>query len=515
MIYVLSSAESRAFDRYLIDEVGMSPFVLMENAARTVVEESLSLITEKKHPTVYIFCGKGNNGGDGLAAARLFSERECNVHVFLVSRPSELSVDASIQFAYVKKCIHREHVHTYPIKDTHFISHDPPDLIIDALVGTGFSGTLKGKYLDAVRDMMFLAEHFDASIVSVDVPSGLDADTGKTAVRSDDEPMAVAADMTVTMAAVKRGLLLADAPDLVGDLRTAPLGYPIDSWRQEQRIHDRLIGEDELRSLLTKRSAKSSKFDYGHVLSICGSEGMYGAGILSARAALRTGAGLVTLATNAEAAAITAPHPEIMVRQIQEYSSKTLTKVIEKATVIVAGSGLPNNESIAAFAKELLAIDKPLILDAGAVGALVSLMPLLKKRRSLTVLTPHYGEFAMMLGIEREAVEYNVYKLIKEFAGRLNAVIVLKGPVTLIADSKNVYYSSAINPGMATAGTGDVLGGIIGGCIAQFGARIESVLGAVYLHSEAGRLASEVHSEQAMTSGDIIDQIGSVFKSIQ
>lgn len=525
MLPILTSAETRAFDAYLIKEVGIPPQVLMENAARGVLDSIQDLLEDLGDKSVAIFCGKGNNGGDGLALARLLDEEGIDVHVFLLPKKSEILKATALQLSILKNFIPEERIHQYPLTDSHFLHHIRIGIFVDALLGTGSIGVLKKKYKEAVLDINALAQHYGAKIIAIDVPTGL-SDLGKTPTMENGEPVVINADRTIAMGSLKRGFFLQHGPDVVGELSVAPLGGPISSWKEFSENHTWLMEEDDLRGLFPKRKAVSSKFDYGHVLSICGSYGMTGAAILGAKAALRSGGGLVSVATPESQRAIVASGlPEAMTFGVHEDSKglptsdafEQLTHLLEKASVILYGSGILLTEETKRLALRLLQeTEHPLVLDAGGVIGLANHHDVLQKRKSPSVITPHIGEFAQFLGLKREHVEANRIELARETAVKLGITIVLKGAPSIVASPDgDVFVNPTGNPGMSTAGVGDVLGGMIAGLIGQTPDVLSACIYAIYSHGRAADIAAEKLSERALIASDIIDALPEVFLSFE
>ncbi|MEP7234263.1 MAG: NAD(P)H-hydrate dehydratase [Ignavibacteriota bacterium] len=514
MLPIHTSAESKIFDDYLVGKIGIPSAVLIENAARGALHAIEDWVDELGEKAVLIFCGKGNNGADGLALSRLLHEKGVEVFVFIAATIRELSPDAAAQLKILKALLPKEQIIAYPLGDTHFLSHIQVGIIIDAILGTGSSGALKGRSKEAVMDLISLQEHFKAKILSLDVPTGLNADTGSVETFENSIPVVVNADRTVAMGALKQGFYLQGAPDLVGEVSIAPIGAPCQTSRASMFLSEAA----DFVGFPAKRKMVSSKFDYGHVLSISGSYGMTGAAIMSATAALRSGCGLVSVATpESQRVIIASAMPEIMTFGLPEdenglpmaKSFKKLSHQITKATVVHCGSGWMPTDEVADLVSHLIEkIKKPLIIDGGAVARLANNRKALKDRKSPTIITPHIGEFAQMLEMKWQEVEKDKIALARKFASKNNVILVLKGAPTIIASPDgSIYCNSTGNPGMAAAGSGDVLGGMIAGIIAQGGDVLSSALYAVYLHGLAGDIAAEELTEQAMTATDIIEYL--------
>ncbi len=527
MLPVHSSKESRSFDDFLIKKIGIPSAVLIENAARGALDAMKIWLDELGKKSVILFCGKGNNGGDGFALARLLHERSVDVYVMALGKPTELSKDASLQFSILKKLLPEGRIHNYPLRDSHFLTHIQVGIIVDALLGTGATGALKGKYKEAVLDINAFADHFDADVLSLDVPTGLNTDTGATATLEDGEPVVVIANKTVAMGSLKQGFFLQHAPDIVGEVSIAELGATAVDWKSPEKNTVFLIDEGDAQSSFFPRSLVSSKFDYGHVLSISGSKGMTGAAVMAGISSLRIGAGLVSIATpESQRSIIASSIPEAMTFGISEdglgqptsNAYAELTHLLLKATVVHFGSGILLTDETRQLTIELLKnVEQPLVLDAGALIGLAKHHDLFRKRKGDTVITPHLGEMAQLLGITREKLEADKIGIARDFAMKNNTVVILKGAPTIFASPDGTVFLNATgNPGMATAGSGDVLAGIISGAIAQKPHEVlEAVMFAVYVHGLAGDIAAEKITEQAMIATDIIRALPKALKKLE
>ncbi len=521
MLPILSSTDSRSFDEYLVTKVGIPPLVQMENAARAALHAIEDWCDELNGKAVLVFCGKGNNGGDGLALARLLHEKRIEVFVFIAAAAKELSPDTAQQLKMLKALLPKENIIYYPLGDTHFLAHIQVGIIVDAILGTGSTGSLRGRSKEAAMDVISLQEHFKAKILSIDVPTGLNSDTGVVETSESGIPVVVNADRTVAMGTMKQGFYLDGAPDLVGEVSVAPLGAPYKTVRGSMF----LLEASDFAGFPPPRKMASSKFDYGHVLSISGSYGMTGAAIMSASAALRSGCGLVSVAIpESQRAIVASAMPEIMTFGLPEdenglplaKSFKKLSHLFSKATVVHCGSGiLPTDEVNELVAQLLEKVKKPLVLDGGALAGLAKNKRALRERKGVTILTPHIGEFAVMLEMKWQDVEKDKIALAKKYAAKNNVILVLKGAPTIVASPDgNIYINSTGNPGMATAGSGDVLAGMLAGIIAQDLDLHKSILFTIYLHGLAGDLAAEELTEQAMTATDIIEYLPEAFSQI-
>ncbi|MBS1903029.1 MAG: NAD(P)H-hydrate dehydratase [Bacteroidetes bacterium] len=517
---VLTKAESKAYDEFLIKKIGMLPAVLMENAARGALDSINDWLVAAPAKSVLIFCGGGNNGGDGFALARLLTERGSDVDIVMLATPAQLSKDAAQQYGILRKILGPESFHKYPFSDSHFLSHLDLCVIVDAMLGTGASGKLRDKYADAVVTMNQLAQAIGANILAVDIPTGLDADTGDVPTVRGQKPIVVLADRTATMGAFKQGFFQGFAPDVTGDVSVIGLGVAIDS---ESAVN--MLDISDIRPLAPSRFKTASKYDEGVVLSIAGSIGMTGAAIMSAEAALKSGCGLVTVATpESQRPIVAAAMPEIMTIALEDSDGEpigkslaSLGRSLERADVILLGPGLRDSDSAKAYCKMVLGdAELPIIADAGALAAIADDVTILKKRKAPTVLTPHAGEMSRMLGIDRDELEAHRIEYAIAFAKAFKVVVVLKGAPTVIAspDSK-AFISPTGNAGMATAGTGDVLAGMIAGFVAR---EPQSVLNptifAVYAHGLAGDVAAKEKTQNSLVATDLIAVFPETFKQL-
>jgi hydroxyethylthiazole kinase-like uncharacterized protein yjeF len=514
---VLTSTESKAYDDLLIKKAGLPSLVLMENAARGALAAISGLLTPNK--SVIIFCGKGNNGGDGLALARLLLEKEIDVDVVLLSK--QLSTDAAHQLTVLKKFLDAGHIHTFPFRDTHFLAHMDIGVIVDALLGTGAKGPLRKQYGEAVLMINGLALHSNAKVLSLDIPTGMDADTGDVETIIDSKPVCVFATKTVAMGALKRGFFQGLAPDVTGDVSIAPLGGPT----PESTVA--LIDQKDIAALQPSRHKTTTKYDQGYVLSIGGSRGMTGAAIMSAEAALRSGCGLVTVATAASERHIVATAmPELMTAPLRDDSDgmpigasfNDLAEYLPKSDVVLLGPGIRvSPESSKLIYRVLREVGLPIVADAGALSVIAEDVSILKKRPAPTILTPHSGEMARILGIGKGELEKNRIEIASAFAKQHKITLVLKGAPSIIATpSGRVYINSTGNSGMATAGVGDVLAGMIAGILAQDTSEVETAsIFATYLHGLAGDIAKRELTESVLTATDIIKHLPAAFKAVE
>jgi NAD(P)H-hydrate epimerase len=518
MLKVTTAREMRDIDRIAIEKYGIAGALLMERAGLAVVSVINKVFFEGSgSPTVIILCGGGNNGGDGLVIARLLHNQGRDIKVFLASKPADLKGDSKINCNAAK----RFGVKIYPLNkflNTDFSPLTSPFVIVDALLGTGLSKEVRSSLSDVIRKI----NRMSSPVVSVDIPSGISSDTGQIM------SSAVKAQHTVTFGLPKRGHLLYPGAEYTGNLHIAEIGFPR-SLLESKKIRVNLVQRSEAFSLIPKRTAYSHKGSYGHVLLVAGSRGKTGAALMAARACLRTGAGLVTIGIpetliNAFQSRVT----EEMILPLPDKGDGTLAlksagRILEftnkKATVLAIGPGLSVDSEISKVVCSLIGKSGvPIVIDADAINAITGETSLLKKSRSPIILTPHPGEMARLLKQKSELrtlLEQDRISTAVSFAKRTKTYLVLKGvPTVTAAPDGEAYINSTGNPGMAKAGTGDVLTGMIAALLAQgLSPRDASVLG-VYMHGHIGDVMAEKRGKHSLMASDIIAAIPSVFKSI-
>jgi len=513
---ILSAEAMREVDRAAIEDLGIPSLVLMENAAIGVVEALGRAFGEAESAAV--FCGPGNNGGDGLAVARHLAVRGWEVRVFLVTGGRELSGDAAAQLGICRKA-------EVPILEVSADNGLGPaleaaaecDVVVDALFGTGLARPLEGLFARVVEALNSLP----LPRVAVDLPSGLSG--------SQARPFGVhvRADLTVTFAAPKVAHVFPPAADAVGEMVVTDLGIPP---RLVEEVEDEsgdlhLLMSEELAELLPEREAGSHKGDYGHALIAAGSTGKAGAAILAARAAVRAGAGLVTVAVPepilqtvdlGSIESMTLGLPSGTTGQIVERAVDVLLDAAEGKAVLAIGPGLGQEAATAAAIRRVvLECPLPLVLDADGVNAFAGRAGELAGRRAETVLTPHPGELGRLLGISTAQIQEDRVAAARGAAEETGAIVVLKGHLTLVASGTAVFVNPTGNPGMATGGTGDVLTGLLAGLLAQGLDALDATLVAVYLHGLAGDLAASRLGEVSLAAGDLIEILPAAFAALK
>ncbi|MFO7819267.1 MAG: NAD(P)H-hydrate dehydratase [Halanaerobacter sp.] len=510
---LVSGAQMGQIDRYTIEEVGIAGVVLMEQAGRRVTEEILADYPALEQAV--ILAGKGNNGGDGFVIARLLAERGVEVKTYLVGEKGDITGDAEVNLKILER-LGQQVQQLKKVQDIKDLKTDliHTELIVDALLGTGIKGRLRGLF----PNLIDLINEVQTEVIAVDIPSGVEADTG--IVRE----MAVQAKKTVTFGLPKLGLLLYPGTKFVGELEVVEIGIPKEA-KDQGEIKTNLITAEMAAELLPLRDNNSHKGDYGKLLLVSGSPGMTGAAVLVARASLKMGAGLVTVGVpqslhqileNKLTEAMTYPLGETEEGTVDISSLERIKDLISSRDVLAIGPGLRTKVETAKVVNSLLVeVKKPIVIDADGLNNLDDLS-LLKERSSPTILTPHPGEMSHLIAKPIEEIEANRLEVAREFAGEYGVVLVLKGSRTLIATPQGqIYLNCSGNSGLATGGSGDVLTGLITSLIGQGLTPSEASILAVYLHGLAAELGSEELTEYSLLPSDVIDYLPQAIKVIE
>jgi NAD(P)H-hydrate epimerase len=504
---VLTSAQMRDADRRTIDDVGIPSAVLMENAGRQVVAAMAPLL--EPGDRVAVVCGKGNNGGDGFVVARVLVAKGVESCVYLLAPASEIEGDARANLL----ALDAVGVPVIDVADpdawtAHLAEICACDVVVDALFGTGLTRPLEGRWRTVVCDL----NASQVPIVAVDLPSGLSADTAL--VIGD----AIDATLTVTLGGLKLPLVVPPAASQTGDVVVADIGIPdavigaLDGPRVD------IITREWARDLVVPRSDDLHKGECGRILIVAGSSGKTGAAALAALGALRSGAGLVTVATPRVCqSVVSAMSPEYMTLGLDDtadgmVSSEAVDAILaERCDVLAIGPGLGQGAGVRALVRGLVArATVPLVLDADGLNAFAGDADALVGRdgRDL-VITPHPGEMARLIGVTVDHVQTHRVEVAREFAATRGLYVVLKGARSVVATPEGaVLINMTGNPGMATGGTGDVLTGVVAAWLAQvLDAQAACALG-VCLHGLAGDLAAVEHGEVGLIASDVTDYLG-------
>ena len=482
--------EMKQLDQLATAEYAVPGILLMDNAAQAVADAVNDSLDELDGESVVVFCGGGNNGGDGFGAARWLQNYGARVRVFVVGKALEaVTGDAAAELAMLQKTDAK--VEAIAGEDDWVVAElaaAKADILVDALAGTGFHGELEGDLLRACR----LINDSEKYIVAVDVPTGVNADNGAASEN------AVRADKTVTMALLKTGLLLYPGREYCGDIELADIGMPAKMVEECASKKYRLT-DDIVRELLPLRKADAHKGDAGRAVICAGSPGFTGAAALSSYAAVKAGAGLVALYTTLSSRDVLAGKlTEVMVHGLLERmpgilggATGDVVKNANAADVLAIGPGLGTSESTQQVVRDiLLQVQVPVVIDADALTALQGHTEILSEMQAAKVLTPHPGEMARLIGKEISEINADRINIAAQYAKEWNAVLVLKGAPTVIAcPDGTVYVNSTGSSALATGGSGDVLTGIIAGLAAQEITLQEAAVCGVYLHGKAADIS--------------------------
>lgn len=494
----VSAAEMRDLDRRTIED-GVTGEELMRRAGQGVADLAQDILTSRKGHSILLIAGTGNNGGDVFAAATLLSGSDLEVEVWLCGSQSQVKGDAQL---HLKKMVRAGIIPKEVRSENDLIPKHHPGLIVDGLLGTGSKGAPRG-FMGRLIEWVNLEAQF-AFVLSIDIPSGIDTDSGTAAGQ------AVRADLTATIGLPKTCLIRPDAIPYVGNLEIIDIGIPFEFIDDTEGCKQaELIDRSDL--LIPRRARDSHKGDYGHVLLIGGSKGFTGAIAMAARAALRSGAGLVSLLTPEEVYPVVAQAagPEAMVHAFPDIGNLTVdfSNDWKKVTSVCAGPGLGKHPE---FIERLLqTCPVPLVLDA---DALCVSPEKIANAKCPVVLTPHPGEFERMFG---ESVT-DRWAQAKDAAERTGQTVVLKGAGTVVAEAGHkLSVNLTGNPGMATGGSGDVLAGLLTGLLGQGMSTGEAARTAVYLHGLAGDIAAEDWTQEALIATDLIRALPDAFRMLR
>jgi hydroxyethylthiazole kinase-like uncharacterized protein yjeF len=508
---ILTAAEMRETDRLTSERFGVASHHLMENAGSAVAGFVLSRYPSANR--IGVICGKGNNGGDGFVAARKLHEAGRAVRVLLLAEPAELRGDAAEMFSNLPGTpllvlsspeLKREAART--IFDS--------DLLIDAILGTGFRPPVSGLYAEAIAAL----NASSAPVIAVDIPSGADAD-----VMGEQVSSVARADAIVSFTAARPAHVFGGLTS--GTTSISPIGSPDEAIVSSLRLN--LIAAREIAPLIGPRPAASNKGNFGHVLVIGGSLGKAGAAAMAGMAILRSGAGLSTVAVPKSILSTVAGfHPELMTEPLAETKAGSISlrallslgKLAEGKSVLAIGPGISRIPETSKLVRALVKKqDLPIVLDADGLNAFTGCAAELKGKGRSLVITPHPGEMARLLGSTVAAVQRDRINVARKFARDHQVIVVLKGHRTLIADpGGEIWVNTTGNPGMATGGTGDILTGMVAGLVAQNSKRVlEAVIAAVHLHGLAGDVAAEQLGEHSLVATDLLRALPEAFRRVR
>jgi NAD(P)H-hydrate epimerase len=510
---IVSTAEMREIDRATSERFGVPSLTLMENAGTGVAQFVL-----RQYPSalrIGIFCGKGNNGGDGFVIARKLHEAGKTVALVLLADPSDIRGDAAAMFEKLPvKPILAKAGDDLKADDVRRVLES--DVLVDAILGSGFKPPVSGVYAEAIHAINAAS----APVVAVDIPSGADSD-----VMGEQTGTVARADHIVTFTAPRPAHVFGSLTH--GQTVIVPIGSPPEAIVSQLRLN--LVTPSDIVSLVAQRSPTAHKGSFGHVLVLGGSFGKAGAAAMAGMAALRAGAGLVTIATPRSALYTAAAFtPELMTEPLAETDTGSLSLrafeygrldgLVAGKDVLAIGPGVSRHSETAEMVRTAVErYSTPIVLDADGLNAFEGRTESLDGRGRTLVITPHPGEMSRLAGITTASVQRDRLTVARNFARDHHLTVVLKGHRTLMVQPDGTAWVNPTgNPGMATGGTGDILTGMIAGLMAQNPQRVfESVLAGVYLHGLAGDVARETMGEHSLIATDLLGALPEAFRRVR
>lgn len=531
---VTTAAQMRNMDRIAMHGIyAIAPAVLMENAGHAAAERAGAWLEGWDGKDVVLFCGKGNNGGDGFVIARHILAAGARTYVYVLGQEEDYSQEA------------RQHLHTLQQladDETCLLLPAPQSeadwqvlqkrllassVVIDAMLGTGFHGSLRQPIASIVAEVNAAAAAGAVTVIAVDMPTGVNSDTGAVSNGDDDEDGPLFADMTVTFGALKRGLVLYPGRACAGHVEVDPIGMPGPLLMQLEEDPAYLLQESDIAEIVVPRSPDSHKGTHGTIAIVTGSSQMAGAALMAAHGAVRSGAGKVFL----RVPGATAPYcigvqPEIMVRGVgtgDHFTAADADEIIAESknwSVLAMGPGIGRDAGTKAFLLKVLeAVACPIVLDADALNLLSGEKALIASRGSRIIMTPHLAEFSRLSGLSMTEIKADPIAAARHFASEWKVNLVLKGAPTLIVSARtgNVYINSTGNAGMACGGMGDVLTGMIAAMTAHQGMSdlCSAACAGVYLHGAAGDACRKAHGPYGFTPMETADALPGVLASLE
>ena len=520
---VVTAQEMKEIDRRTIEKFGIPGQVLMERAGMAVASKIKELFAQKK---TMVLAGGGNNGGDGIVVARELFNSGWHVKVLLFAKQNRLSPDCLSQFRSAKRAGVPVEIRTgITGGDLHSA------LVVDALFGTGLNKEIKGNLTEVILSL----NRSDSPVLSVDIPSGISADSGQVM------GVAVKSDYTVTFGLPKRGHLLYPGADYAGKLFIENIGFPEELLTSDDLTVE-LLEKQYISQLIPERPKYSHKGDYGHVLVVAGSKGKTGAAFMAAKACMRAGAGLVTVGVPESLGDVVQSRvTEEMTLSLPDAGDGTLSSkassvilrfLAEKADVLCIGPGIGVSDETRKLLAELVTSSRAaMVIDADGINSIDD-MALFGKAQAPVILTPHPGEMARLLskktsppgrgsrksgakGLKTQIEQERIITALS-FSQETGAYILLKGVPTVLAEpGGRAYINPTGNPGMATGGTGDVLTGMVSSFIAQGMNPTDGGILGVYMHGLAGDIAADKKGEHSLIASDIIDFLPEAFKCLK
>jgi hydroxyethylthiazole kinase-like uncharacterized protein yjeF len=514
-MYLVTASEMQEMDRRTIEDLGIPGMVLMENAGRGATRFLLEKFPDIGKKRVGVLAGRGNNGGDGYVIARYLKQKGVRVTVYLLADANRVKGDAAANLKFLKPL----EVPLVEIPDEDSLAHlqsemTDVDVWIDAILGTGLKSDVRGYFKTVIE----LINGLNKPVFAVDVPSGLNSDTGQVC------GACIRASATATFAFAKTGHFTHPGPQYSGALNIIDIGIP-NLIADEIKPRQWLITKKDIENCLTTRQPDAHKGTTGHVLVVAGSPGKTGAAAMTSISALRSGAGLVTLGVAESLSpvlepqvieAMTAPLPETQPGILGESAFETLDKLMADKKCIAIGPGLGQAENTKKLITKIVkAACKPLVIDADGLNSLAGQTRLFKSADAPIILTPHPGEMARLTGSSVSVVQQNRIKCARDFAVGFNVHVVLKGAHTVIAvPDGRVFINPTGNAGMASGGMGDVLTGVIAGLIAQGLSAVDACRAGVYIHGAAADSLAQEIGPWGYLAGEVMGAIPGEIKKI-
>jgi NAD(P)H-hydrate epimerase len=514
LLKIVTAKEMQAIDKTSIEEFGIPDLVLMENAGIAVTSCLREKFPDLKEKKVLVIAGKGNNGGDGFVVARQLFNIGINVQILLIGKVSSLKGSARVNADIAKNI----GIQLLEIKDdnvksvNHHIRHR--ELIVDAIFGTGLKKKPEGIFKKIIESI----NKSKSVVASIDIPSGLESDSGQVSGSY------IKADLTICLALIKRSHCILPAAESMGEIKLVDISIPAKAI-ENQNIHLNLVEEEDVRKTIVKRPKASHKGNFGHLLVVAGSKGKGGASGLSALSALRAGTGLVTMAVPESCHSalefnplevMTAPLPETKAGSMSFKALDALLKLSEDKTAIALGPGISTEHQTIALMLEYFKLVKcPLIIDADGINCLARRIEILNEMSCPVIITPHPKEFSRLTGLTTAEIQSNRVELSSQFAQDHSITVILKGAGSVIAlPNGEIFLNPTGNPGMATAGTGDVLTGIVGGLAAQGLPVDQAAISGTYLHGLAGDNYVKEYGQSSLIASDLINSLPASLKQV-
>lgn len=496
---IIKTETMRKIDKFCINNLKIPGIVLMENAALKVLK-NLDL---KNNDVFTIICGSGNNGGDGLALARHLFLSKKNVNVVLLGKEDKLSEECKINYDILMNM----GITINKIDDVKDISKikkalNSCSIIVDAIFGTGLSREVK----DVYRSIISLINESRKYVVAIDVPSGLNGDNGQAL------GIAVKANKTITFQFYKRGFLEYESDEYTGNIIVEDIGIP-ESVANKFQVKDCILEKNEIKKYVPIRNEYAHKGDFGKVAIIAGSKGFTGAAYITIKAAVKSGAGLVTLCCREEIQKIMS-NKLVEAMTVSYKEKERLNKTLKESDVIAIGPGMGNNEITLEIIKGILSTTKcPLVIDADGINVLKDKLSLLTNKKETVILTPHLGEMSRITGIPIENIKKNRLEIAKEFSKKYKVIVLLKGYNTIITDGDKVFVNPTGNSAMASGGMGDCLTGIIASFIGQGINPFKAACLGAYIHGYCGEKLS--NKMFCVNANEVLKNLPYAIKSIQ